>query len=108
MRATPADPAAVLSVSYPDQAQLHTIYAEYVAALATSTPLDTHPKWSQTSQTTELAKTMVAVYEAVKKAYTVDKKSHYIFTPRELTSWVVNLHRRALHTVALPSGLQLA
>ncbi len=39
----------------------------------------------------ELAKTMVAIYEQVKKNFTVEKKSHYIFTPRELTAWVVNI-----------------
>ena len=81
----------VVSISYPDTTQLQTIYSEYVAALISAPPLDQHPKWGQVSHATEIAKTLVAVYEQVKKRYNVDEKSHYIFTPRELTDWVKNL-----------------
>lgn len=36
---------------------------------------------------------MVQVYEQVRSKFTVDDYSHYLFTPRDLTRWVMSLLR---------------
>ena len=36
---------------------------------------------------------MVQVYEQVKQTFTVDDYGHYVFTPRDLTRWVMGLLR---------------
>lgn len=38
---------------------------------------------------------MVRVYVEVKKTFTTIVKSHYIFTPRDLTKWLMGLMRYA-------------
>ena len=39
---------------------------------------------------------MVQVYEQLKAKFTVDDYSHYLFTPRDLTNWVLGLLRYEL------------
>lgn len=36
---------------------------------------------------------MVQVYEQVRSKFTVDDYGHYLFTPRDLTQWVLSLLR---------------
>eukprot|EP00906_Rhabdomonas_costata_P001229 RCo001932 len=92
----------ICSVSYPDREQLQTIYSEYLHGVVSSPPLDSHPKWgSGGSQMKEIAAVMVSIYDKVKSKYNVDEKSHYIFTPRDLTNWVTNLRNYDLADVDL-------
>ena len=39
----------------------------------------------------DVAKAMIAIYEGVTTKYTVDVASHYVFNPRDLTQWALNL-----------------
>ncbi|KAJ0388932.1 hypothetical protein ATCC90586_011836 [Pythium insidiosum] len=36
---------------------------------------------------------MVEIYDATKSKFTVDDQRHYLFTPRDLTKWVLSLVR---------------
>jgi dynein heavy chain 2 len=78
--------------SYPDRDQLQAIYASYLTPVL-SRQLTKHPVWSSASKINALASTMVQVYEQIRAKFTVDDYGHYLFTPRDLTKWVLSLLR---------------
>lgn len=55
--------------------------------------LSGHSVWNNQSRVYALASSMVQVYEQIRAKFTVDQYSHYQFTPRDLTAWVVSLLR---------------
>lgn len=76
-------------MDYPDSDQLRTIYTAYLdAAISKSCPR-TNPQ--------QLASTMVSAYEVLRKTFSVDQQSHYLFTPRDLTQWLLGLLRYDLN-----------
>ncbi|GMH82520.1 hypothetical protein TrST_g11065 [Triparma strigata] len=81
-------------VDYPDQKELSTVY-DSILELAFSKPSAPRvpSKYSKDMERAKLASTMVDLYQQVKNKYTVDDHRHYLFTPRDLTSWVKNLLR---------------
>lgn len=80
---------------YPDNEQLQSIYGAYLQA-ALSSQLEKHQVWGNPSKVRALASTMVQVYEQVRQRFTADNYSHYLFTPRDLTRWVLGLLRYTL------------
>lgn len=55
--------------------------------------LSGHSVWNNQSRVHALAGSMIQLYEQIRAKFTVDQYSHYQFTPRDLTAWVVGLLR---------------
>jgi len=81
----------VAYIPYPPKNQLQEVYCEYLGVLMNLPPLDKNPTWGGGKNADELSNTLVAVYDAVKVKFTQEQHSHYLFTPRDLTNWVINL-----------------
>ena len=77
--------------SYPDQEQLKEVYSAYLRPVLLSS-LSDNPQWG-TRNVHLLAESMVRLYSQLKSKFTVDDYSHYVFTPRDLTAWVLALMR---------------
>jgi len=77
---------------YPDHDQLQSVYAAYLQPIL-HRQLDRHPVWSSPSKISALAGSMIQIYEEIRQKFTVDDFSHYMFTPRDLTRWVMGLLR---------------
>jgi dynein heavy chain 2 len=82
----------ICHMPYPEQEELETIYATYFSAFCQS-QLAEHPVWSNPSKPQLLAASIVKVYATVKQTFKADSHPHYLFTPRDLTSWVKGLLR---------------
>ena len=52
-----------------------------------------HPVWVSPKSVQALASSMMSVYEQVRENFTSDMYPHYIFNPRHLTQWTLNLTR---------------
>ena len=68
--------------------------------------MDKHPKWGSSSNIYQLASSMVAIYSQVLAKFSRDVHSHYLFTPRELTTWCLSLLRYNLSELKNDSGLE--
>ncbi|KAI0210442.1 Cytoplasmic dynein 2 heavy chain 1 [Lamellibrachia satsuma] len=79
-------------VGYPSHDQLELIYLYYLAPVL-QRQLGRHPVWSNQSKVRRLASSMVQVYNQLRAEFSVDDYSHYLFTPRDLTRWVLSLLR---------------
>ena len=77
---------------YPEREQIQAIYAAYLTPVL-HRQLSRHPVWGNVAKIHALAGSMVQVYEQLKARFTVDDYSHYLFTPRDLTHWVLGLLR---------------
>jgi dynein heavy chain 2 len=55
--------------------------------------MEKHPKWGSSSNVYQLATSMVTIYSQVLSKFSRDEHSHYLFTPRELTTWCLSLLR---------------
>ncbi|XP_069664408.1 cytoplasmic dynein 2 heavy chain 1 isoform X2 [Haliaeetus albicilla] len=82
----------VCAIDYPERDQLQTIYSAYLEPVLQKN-LKNHPVWGSLPKIHQLAGSMVQVYEQVRAKFTVDDYSHYLFTPRILTQWVLGLFR---------------
>ncbi|XP_033632471.1 cytoplasmic dynein 2 heavy chain 1-like isoform X2 [Asterias rubens] len=82
----------ICSISYADQEQLQAIYSSYLKAVIHSN-LPSHPIWGSASRCNQLAVSMLNVYEQTRAKFSIDEHSHYLFTPRDLTQWVLGLLR---------------
>ncbi|XP_075274100.1 cytoplasmic dynein 2 heavy chain 1 isoform X3 [Opisthocomus hoazin] len=80
------------AIDYPERDQLQTIYSAYLEPVLQKN-LKSHPVWGSLPKIYQLAGSMVQVYEQVRAKFTVDDHSHYLFTPRILTQWVLGLFR---------------
>eukprot|EP00754_Rhynchopus_humris_P016707 Rhum_TRINITY_DN14526_c0_g2::Rhum_TRINITY_DN14526_c0_g2_i1::g.95036::m.95036/K10414/DYNC2H, DNCH2; dynein heavy chain 2, cytosolic len=84
---------SVLSLSYPDKDALNIIYTAYLEALLASPQLAKNSGGWGVGKGADLSRVMCSVYADVKKKWTVDDASHYVFNPRDITAWVMNLLR---------------
>ncbi|XP_063970614.1 cytoplasmic dynein 2 heavy chain 1 [Lytechinus pictus] len=82
----------ICSIGYADREQLQGIYSAYLRPVLHRT-LGNHPVWSSPSKVSMLAGSMISIYEQVRSKFTIDDHSHYLFTPRDLTQWVLGLLR---------------
>ncbi|PAA68244.1 hypothetical protein BOX15_Mlig013490g1 [Macrostomum lignano] len=94
----------ICSMGYPDKEQLQTIYSSYLKVIFDKI-VPRHPVWSSSSKMHALASTMVSIFDSVRGRFSPDERSHYLFTPRDLTRWVRNLLRYDLP--ALESAEQM-
>lgn len=78
--------------SYADREQLQTIYGAYLKPILHK-QIPGHPVWGNEAKVHAMACSMVQMYEQLKEAFSVDDYGHYLFTPRDLTQWVLSLLR---------------
>jgi dynein heavy chain 2 len=70
----------------------HTVRSCYVQAAFSGVKLFDE-KMRSAAALKKLAGTIVAIYDGVRSRFSVDEQRHYLFTPRDLTSFVVSLLR---------------
>ncbi|CUG87914.1 dynein heavy chain, putative [Bodo saltans] len=78
---------SVLTISYPTKEALQTIYSDFFNIMLQGSAVSGIAGKSAA----DIARAMTTVYETVIKRYTVDDASHYIFNPRDLTNWALNV-----------------
>eukprot|EP00438_Fugacium_kawagutii_P026834 Skav224731 [mRNA] locus=scaffold699:573890:588190:- [translate_table: standard] len=87
----------VCSISYPDWSlylswSLVKVYAHFLRAIMTA------PHWQNVADRAyavcdKAAEAMVDVYTNMKARFTMDDHEHYLFNPRDLTQWILQLLR---------------
>ncbi|CAB3978327.1 cytoplasmic dynein 2 heavy chain 1-like [Paramuricea clavata] len=82
----------ICAIDYADNEQLQAIYSAYLRPVLHHS-LSSHPVWGAVKNIQTLAHTMITIYEQIRSKFTVDDRSHYLFTPRDLTNWVLALFR---------------
>ena len=75
-----------------NQEYLDAMCSSFLGAVFTEM-LPSHPVWSSRTKVSQLATSMVTIYANLKKSFSVDEKSHYIFTPKHLSDWCLGLVR---------------
>jgi dynein heavy chain 2 len=88
----------VCAIPYPTMEELQEIYTQIVSA-ALSNPNYQNIAERAHSLSSKVAEAMVEVYSSVRSKYTVDDHEHYVFSPRDLTRWTLNLLRYEAHSV---------
>ena len=90
----------IAALDYPDARELGAIAGSYLtAALTGARVLDERFRGAGAAAgLTRLAGSMVEVYAQARARFSVDEHRHYLFTPRDLTAWVVALLRYPLAT----------
>ncbi|XP_071483964.1 LOW QUALITY PROTEIN: cytoplasmic dynein 2 heavy chain 1-like [Diadema antillarum] len=89
----------ICSIGYSDKEQLQSIYSAYLTPVLHRS-LSNHPVWASPSRVSQLAGSMISVYQQVRAKFSIDDHSHYLFTPRDLTQWVLGLLRYDLNASA--------
>jgi len=95
---------AVVRIAYVDYVAGEELVGVYASILESALVRDndssasnkleiSDPKWRNPSNLKKLADTMVQVFENVQSKFSVDDHRHYLFTPRDLTEWVLGLLR---------------
>jgi dynein heavy chain 2 len=86
----------VCYVEYPQKDELQSVYSIFLEAFVNTCTSDNaglDAKWQKEETRMKLAGTMVELYSQVTDKFSVDEHRHYLFTPRDLTSWVIGLLR---------------
>eukprot|EP01013_Petalomonas_cantuscygni_P031315 TRINITY_DN574_c0_g2_i2.p1 TRINITY_DN574_c0_g2~~TRINITY_DN574_c0_g2_i2.p1 ORF type:complete len:4342 (+),score=1501.02 TRINITY_DN574_c0_g2_i2:256-13281(+) len=81
---------SVVYVGYPSKEELGMIYQEFMHGFLTSVLKD-NGKYGSGKGADAIAKAMVETYLKSKEKFLPDDRSHYIFTPRDVTGWICNL-----------------
>lgn len=79
---------SVLALSYPSKDSLQLIYTEFLSIMMQSKRLQLNLPGKGAA---EVARVMITVYDIISTRCTVDVASHYIFNPRDITKWALNL-----------------
>jgi dynein heavy chain 2 len=85
----------ILVVDYPEVSELVTVYTNFLKTVISSVSVN-DKKWLISSETEKLAGTIVDIYQKTREKFTVDDRRHYLFTPRDVTTWIKNLCRYKL------------
>ena len=91
----------VAYVGYPDKEELFSIYSA-LNRVVLSKSCQGSATWDKPEAAQKLAACLAEVYQQVTKKFSVDEQRHYMFTPRDLTSWVQGLLRYELNDVTQP------
>ncbi|KAA6395665.1 MAG: putative Cytoplasmic dynein 2 heavy chain 1, partial [Streblomastix strix] len=89
----------VASVPHPRQSSLTTVYTNMIEAI-------TKQLRHRQINSSQLSQAMVELYTRIQKQFTIAQHTHYCFTPRDLTRWVVGLGRYDTETSGLSSIVQ--
>ncbi|KAJ3022561.1 Cytoplasmic dynein 2 heavy chain 1 [Thoreauomyces humboldtii] len=79
-------------IAYPDKEQLQAIYKLLLQPILAHA-VTGHKTWSLPRSIQKLASSMISIYDEVTKRFTPDMKPHYLFTPRDITRWILGLAR---------------
>ncbi|KAJ3116477.1 Cytoplasmic dynein 2 heavy chain 1 [Phlyctochytrium bullatum] len=79
-------------IGYSDREQLQTVY-RILCQPVISSFFPSHKVWGLPRNVQRLSATMVQLYDQVTQKFTVDQCPHYVFTPRDLSHWVIGLTR---------------
>mmetsp|Transcript_17017 Transcript_17017/g.54247 ORF Transcript_17017/g.54247 Transcript_17017/m.54247 type:complete len:3325 (+) Transcript_17017:156-10130(+) len=91
-------------MTYPTADELSQIYSDMISAKLG--PLVAgHPTWGSDATLRKVAATLLDVYDQTKQSFSVDDYRHYLFTPRDLTEWVIGLRRYNLTEIDLMDAL---
>jgi len=82
----------VCCISYPSTDEIQSIYTQIVSTALTSSNFQNVADRAH-SLSGKVAEAMVDVYVNVKNKFTVDLQEHYLFSPRDLTQWILQLLR---------------
>ena len=78
----------VLFVDYPSLEDMNIIYTDYLNSILSSENLA-----KATDISKILANASISLYSSVKQKFTFDSYHHYIFTPRDVSNWLIGLLR---------------
>ncbi|CAJ0594203.1 unnamed protein product [Cylicocyclus nassatus] len=78
-----------LAIGYPSEQNLNAIYSAYLMPIL-EVPL------GSSARIEAIASVMVRLYEEIRAAFRPADRSHYIFTPRDLTKWTMGILRHEL------------
>ncbi|CAM9144794.1 unnamed protein product [Heterosigma akashiwo] len=79
-------------VDYPDKEELGTVYDTFLGAVL-GAGAGAGARWERGADRERLSRSMVELYDQVKRRFSVDDHRHYLFTPRDLTAWALALLR---------------
>ncbi|CAL8110340.1 unnamed protein product [Orchesella dallaii] len=82
----------VCTMTQPEPDQFFTICNNYLSSLFQNC-MSEHPITKRAEAIESIPRGMVTVYKEVRNAFTPVQQSHYQFTPRDLTKWVLGLMR---------------
>ena len=88
--------ARLAYVAYPEKEALFSVYTQLVGAVLRQ-KCQGAAMWEGLAAAKKLAGATVELYEALRKKFSVDEQRHYLFTPRDLTQWIVGLARYDLN-----------
>ena len=94
-------------IDYPDAKELATVYSSILeSALDDERPghmrLEvSDPKWRSASNLSKLSGSMIDLFDQVKARFSIDDHRHYLFTPRDLTQWILGLLAEAFPDLSL-------
>lgn len=94
---------SVLALSYPSKESLQLIYSEFIGIMIQSQRLQLSLPGKGAA---DIARVMTTVYEIISNRCTVDTASHYIFNPRDITKWALNLLNYAAEDVVDAIGYE--
>ena len=78
----------MLFLDYPSNDEMNIIYNDYLKSILSSESLGKLVNLSSI-----LAQSSINIYNKVKKEFTFDMYHHYIFTPRDISNWLIGLLR---------------
>ena len=78
----------MLFLDYPTNDEMNMIYSEYLRGILSS---ETLGKFNTLSSL--LAECSLNIYNSIKASFTFDMYHHYIFTPRDISNWLIGLLR---------------
>jgi len=86
----------VCAISYPSMEELQEIYTQIVGAALT------YPNYQNVAQKAnvlsgKVAEAMVDVYSNMRQKFSVDDHEHYLFSPQDLTRWILHSCAMKLH-----------
>ncbi|KAJ8027756.1 Cytoplasmic dynein 2 heavy chain 1 [Holothuria leucospilota] len=86
----------ICTIGYAESEELQAIYSAYLRPVLHRS-LQGHPVWGSASKVHQLASSMLEVFSQVTSRFSIDDHSHYLFTTRDLTQWVLSLLRYDLN-----------
>ncbi len=81
----------ICCISYPADEELASIFGAFLQPVLEHSLSSS--AWSSPTKAQQLAGTMVKVYDEVRQKFKPDDYGHYLFTPRDLTRWIMGLLR---------------
>jgi dynein heavy chain 2, cytosolic len=82
----------IASIDYSPRDQLLSIVSSYVSA-AFMKRVPGHPIFQEQNACSKIASALLDVFDKTKATFSVDEHRHYLFTPRDVSSWIIGTLR---------------